>query len=57
MKNKDLVVAIYRRETYMGETILRLEKVWCADEDIPEEFNSYEYEIKLMQLEEFSIGD
>lgn len=54
---KDLVIAIYHRENYAGEVILRLKKVVCVDEDIPEEFNSYEYEFKPMQLEEFSIGD
>lgn len=53
---KDSVIAIYYRENYAGEVILRLQKILCADEDIPEEFNGYEYEFRLMQLEEFLIG-
>ena len=48
-----MVIAIYRRDCYAGETILRLEKV-LFDEDIPEKYNSYEYEIKLMTLAEYN---
>lgn len=48
---KDLVIAIYRKDCYAGATILKLEKV-LYDEDIPEKYNSYEYEIKLMSLVE-----
>lgn len=46
---KDLVIAVYRKDCYAGETILRLVKVF-VNEDIPEQYQSYEYEHKLMHL-------
>ena len=50
---KDLVVAVYRKDCYAGETILVLEKVFY-NEEIPEKYNHYTYEIKLMALTEDS---
>lgn len=55
IKMKDVVIAIYRRDCYAGETTLELEKV-LVGEEIPEEYNSYKYEIKLMSLVEYK-GD
>jgi hypothetical protein len=49
---KDMVIAIYLRDCYAGETILKLEKV-LFDEEIPEKYKTYEYETKLMILEEY----
>ena len=46
---KDLVLAVYYRDCYAGETILRLEKV-LFDEPIPEKYQTSKYEIKLMSL-------
>lgn len=49
---KDLVLAVYYRNCYAGETVLELVKVFYGEE-IPEEYKTYEYEIKIMQLEEY----
>lgn len=46
---KDLVIAVYRRECYAGETTMRLVKVF-ADADIPEEYLTNEYELKVKRL-------
>lgn len=51
---KDLVIAVYRKECYAGETILHLVKVF-VDEKVPEEYQSYRYERKLMSLVEFNV--
>lgn len=47
-----LVIAVYYKDCYAGETILRLEKVFY-NEEVPEKYNTYEYEIKLMSLVEY----
>lgn len=49
---KDLVTAVYYKDCYAGETVLRLEKVFYCEE-IPEEYNTCDYEIKLMALVEY----
>lgn len=49
---KDLVTAVYFKDCYAGETILRLEKVFYCEE-IPEKYNTCDYEIKLMALVEY----
>ena len=49
---KDLVTAVYYKDCYAGETILRLEKVFYCEE-IPEKYNTCDYEIKLMSLVEY----
>ena len=46
---KDLVIAIYKKDCYAGETILQLVKV-IVNEEIPEEYATSEYEHKLMRL-------
>lgn len=49
---KDLVIAVYHKDCYAGETTLRLETVlYC--EEIPEKYLTYEYEIKPMWLVEY----
>ena len=51
---KDLVVAVYYRDCYAGETILKLEDVFYK-EDVPEKYiNNYKYELKLMSLVEYN---
>ena len=55
VNKKDLVIAIYRKDCYAGATILKLEKVLYG-EDIPDKYNSYEYEIKLMYLVEYDYS-
>ena len=50
---KDLVIAVYRKDCYAGETQLHLVKVF-VDEKVPEEYQSYEYECKLMSLVDFN---
>ena len=49
---KDLVIAVYYKDCYAGETVLKLEKVFY-NEEVPEKYNTYEYEIKLMGLVEY----
>lgn len=51
---KDLVIAVYYKDCYAGETILRLEKVFCG-EGIPEKYLTCDYEIKIMELVEFNV--
>lgn len=47
----DLVIAVYFKECYAGEAVLKLVKVFCAGEPIPEEYaGSDSYIIKSMQL-------
>lgn len=46
---KDLVIAVYKKDCYAGETTLHLVKVF-VNEEVPEEYQSYEYEQKLMCL-------
>lgn len=50
---KDLVIAVYLKDCYAGETQLHLVKVF-VDEKVPEEYQSYEYECKLMSLVDFN---
>jgi hypothetical protein len=45
----DLVIAVYRLDSYAGETTRKLVKVFC-NEEVPEEYQTYEYEHRLMQL-------
>ena len=50
---KDLVIAVYHKECYAGETALRLEKVFCSVHDaMPYQTN--EYVLKAMQLTEIA---
>lgn len=49
---KDLVIAVYRKDYYAGETTLHLVKVFF-NEEIPEQYQSNEYEHKLMWLVEY----
>lgn len=50
---KDLVIAVYRKDCYAGETSLHLVKVF-VNEEIPEQYQSNDYEHKLMYLVEFN---
>lgn len=49
---KDLVTAVYFKDCYAGETVLRLVDVFY-DQEIPEQYQTYEYEIKLMALVDY----
>lgn len=49
---KDLVIAIYKKNNYAGETTLQLVKV-IVNEEIPEEYATSEYEHKLMRLVDY----
>lgn len=49
---KDLVIAIYKKDCYAGETTLRLVKVF-VNEEIPEQYCTCEYEHKLMCLVDY----
>ena len=51
---KDLVTAVYFKDCYAGATTLRLVAV-LLDEPVPEKYQSYEYELRLMTLEEVKI--
>jgi hypothetical protein len=53
IKMKDLAIAVYHRDCYAGETILTFEDVFFKGE-IPEKYDSYEYETKLVALVEYS---
>lgn len=48
---KDLVIAVYFKECYAGETTLKLVDVF-HNKEIPEKYQTYEYEVKLMWLAE-----
>lgn len=49
---KDLVLAVYRKECYAGETTLHLVDVLLLNKEIPEQYQSYDYELKAMCLVE-----
>ena len=54
---KDLVIAIYKDECYAGETTQRLVKVLCLNEELPAEYQTYGYELRLMRLEDYAEGN
>lgn len=49
---KDLVLAVYRKDCYAGETILKLVDVLLINGVLTEKYQSSEYELKLMSLVE-----
>lgn len=53
---KDLVIAVYKKDCYAGETVLHLVKVFF-NEPIPEQYDSDNYVHKLMWLVDYSVQE
>lgn len=50
---RDLVMAVYRKDCYAGETTLELVDVVLLNGRLPKEYLSCEYELKLMCLKNY----
>ena len=48
---RDMILAVYRKECYAGETMLRLVGVFLLTEELPKQYLSDEYVLKAMCLE------
>ena len=47
---KDLVIAVYRKDCYAGETTLHLVNVLLPNTKFPDQYKSCEYETRAMFL-------
>lgn len=50
----DLVIAVYKKDCYAGETILRLVDV-IHNKEVPAEYENYNYELKIKALVDFEM--
>lgn len=55
--NKYMVLAIFKKDTYAGETTYTLEKVYGGVFDVAEldKYKTYEYEIRLCNLKDVEM--
>ena len=52
---KDLVIAVYRKDCYAGETTLHLVEVLMPKAELPKQYQTDDYVLKAMRLVDFFI--